>query len=313
MLPHHLDKILKFRQIHVSMGIGDIEYVRNPANNRIQPIKQTIPHPPPFISFFSPGPVTPSIQLPTILFPVKQRMFNLEKTPATSNEVSPEHIHACMYLAHAERINAGTDRLYHVALRMAAHGNVSMLLTRISKHPETAHIAKFHEDRASFGEGYKTLLSEGFAGLALCALYRNSIPQLVSYASAAGEWGGVGIVSMLRMVAALSDNGDAVHLLTKSVIMPMVFHDKELYSFECEFFGPNELAAKMANRTVPFVPPGKISRTRFVDGEFLEHVCAVCGKECKNLCIGCKRVYYCGKECQVAAWKGGHKRVCCGK
>ena len=27
-------------------------------------------------------------------------------------------------------------------------------------------------------------------------------------------------------------------------------------------------------------------------------------------CAGCSKALYCGKECQVAAWKGGHKAAC---
>jgi hypothetical protein len=42
-----------------------------------------------------------------------------------------------------------------------------------------------------------------------------------------------------------------------------------------------------------------------------EAVCAQCGKGGKLLkCSACKSVAYCGKECQAAAWKGGHKKKC---
>ena len=43
--------------------------------------------------------------------------------------------------------------------------------------------------------------------------------------------------------------------------------------------------------------------------------CSECKKECGErllTCAQCKRAHYCGKACQVRAWRSGHKRVCCG-
>ena len=43
---------------------------------------------------------------------------------------------------------------------------------------------------------------------------------------------------------------------------------------------------------------------------------AMCaGPQCKRkhdlkLCVGCRSVAYCGRDCQKAAWKGGHKQEC---
>lgn len=41
--------------------------------------------------------------------------------------------------------------------------------------------------------------------------------------------------------------------------------------------------------------------------------CAVCGKPSSAQCGRCKTVHYCGRDCQVAHWKGGHKRACAGE
>jgi hypothetical protein len=43
----------------------------------------------------------------------------------------------------------------------------------------------------------------------------------------------------------------------------------------------------------------------------LKDSCAHCGKQGDDLkrCVTCKKVWYCGKECQQAGWKG-HKRAC---
>lgn len=41
--------------------------------------------------------------------------------------------------------------------------------------------------------------------------------------------------------------------------------------------------------------------------------CAYCGVAAANLkaCTRCRRVVYCGRDCQVAHWKAGHKKGCC--
>jgi len=47
-----------------------------------------------------------------------------------------------------------------------------------------------------------------------------------------------------------------------------------------------------------------------------EAACAHCGARPSRgdkpfkCCSGCRAVFYCGSDCQKAAWKGGHKRVC---
>lgn len=38
--------------------------------------------------------------------------------------------------------------------------------------------------------------------------------------------------------------------------------------------------------------------------------CIVCMDDAEMLCSQCKSVRYCSKECQMKAWKGGHKRRC---
>jgi hypothetical protein len=59
----------------------------------------------------------------------------------------------------------------------------------------------------------------------------------------------------------------------------------------------------------------KTVRTHIVDGKILDRVCAACGvwegivKNKFARCSGCKMVYYCGKQCQLAHWKA-HKSLC---
>lgn len=41
-------------------------------------------------------------------------------------------------------------------------------------------------------------------------------------------------------------------------------------------------------------------------------MCSHCGsaREGLQLCGGCRSLWFCGKECLAAAWKGGHKQEC---
>ncbi|KAH7325759.1 hypothetical protein B0I35DRAFT_118151 [Stachybotrys elegans] len=47
-------------------------------------------------------------------------------------------------------------------------------------------------------------------------------------------------------------------------------------------------------------------------GDVSDSTCAGCGGEGTSRCLGCGVVRYCGKECQVAGWTGGHKGECKG-
>ena len=320
MEEHHSDLIQSFKHINDRLGINNIEFIKNHQTNTYQPIKNpptAIPPGSPSICFYAKPPVTPSPFLHMILAPVSARLAQLETIPAGADDFSPNHVGACMSIAHAERINSSyssAQGYYETALRMLAHGNVTMALNRVLKQTKKIHMVFFHDDDLSHaGNGGKTTIAEAFAGLALCALYRNSTPQFVSFASAAGSWGGVGIVATLRMVAALQKNYAAVWNVSKNVMMPMLFKNKELYSIECELFGPSDLAEGLDTRPAPVLPPGAPSkRSRFVDGEFVsaDHICSVCGAKGLMLCSWCRKVYYCGKECQIAGWKEHKKNGC---
>ena len=69
-----------------------------------------------------------------------------------------------------------------------------------------------------------------------------------------------------------------------------------------EFVG-NLLRQEMApfsglDRTTPFCP-------RQWDPSLKEPECAFCHSKAKDLkrCFGCKKVFYCGKQCQTQHWK----------
>ena len=73
---------------------------------------------------------------------------------------------------------------------------------------------------------------------------------------------------------------------------------------------------RIEDRNARRIPtPAMSTRTKVVDGRFAERLCAGCAvwqSDTENKlerCSGCKRVYYCGRECQRKDW-AVHKLVC---
>jgi hypothetical protein len=80
---------------------------------------------------------------------------------------------------------------------------------------------------------------------------------------------------------------------------------------------PEEPAEKQKKKTT-----GSPGRYQWVDGSLRDEPeprkkapptaasCEVCGSKAELKCGGCHCVYYCTKQCQLQAWKGGHKALC---
>jgi len=74
-------------------------------------------------------------------------------------------------------------------------------------------------------------------------------------------------------------------------------------------------AAKKEDQLPPQKPPKQPPQKK---GEAIKTVsgCAYCGvsevQHRLNICTGCRAVRYCGRACQSAHWKDGHKGACSG-
>ena len=76
---------------------------------------------------------------------------------------------------------------------------------------------------------------------------------------------------------------------------------------------PYELAATAASLQERFDGKYGVIRARFKGMSFVEKLCKVCGKgangERLRCCSKCRKIYYCGKECQHKDW-ASHKPAC---
>lgn len=58
---------------------------------------------------------------------------------------------------------------------------------------------------------------------------------------------------------------------------------------------------------------GQIIRYYDINWVIKQAECKVCGEPTRRRCKGCKKVWYCGKECQINDWKSTHRKQCYSK
>jgi len=58
------------------------------------------------------------------------------------------------------------------------------------------------------------------------------------------------------------------------------------------------------------ISKGKAPGDKAAAGVIIREVEAKALKEGSNICAKCKKVHYCGKDCQRKDWKSGHKEIC---
>ncbi len=185
-------------------------------------------------------------------------------------------------------------------------------------------------------------ISRIFAGMAVCELMgARSTEKYRSFSSAAIYWAAgraLELACCLRVfpyvIATRLQQDDAeerdIHNLldmtfevTANVLLPLILElgRRDMFDQELQislYSNSPECRAVCERVAVEFNQPNgptAINCTNFslVRGRFIERVCAKCsmhdsGKDFK-LCSTCRRVFYCGKKCQIAHWKE-HKTVC---
>ena len=55
----------------------------------------------------------------------------------------------------------------------------------------------------------------------------------------------------------------------------------------------------------PYVEIDEVNQNHTETGE-----CCICGTKTNMKCKGCKKTYYCSRECQKIDWNNGHKHTC---
>jgi hypothetical protein len=118
-------------------------------------------------------------------------------------------------------------------------------------------------------------------------------------------------------------------IVTEMVLLPFYIRSTDpalrvLYERELAIWGPklgarlNRLPSQLVTTSQllagRFAGRSAVVRAKYVGDCFVEKICAVCGKglrgEKLSRCGGCSKVYYCGRDCQVADW-GRHKGSGC--
>lgn len=269
---------------------------------------------------------------------MRPRLEQLIVTPSSPGEFASGQMRACESLGHEARIKASVERepirrakllqraafMYEAGLRMVGHATVLSMLNRIARHPDEVYLVRVVADMNNLSLCMKRFISSSFAGMALCALYRDDFARFGSFSSLTVGWdtvGGVLLLNAIRVVAMLGGQLDMYLFVTRNVLMPYLVRTGRPAIFEEELrtcipdnlIGETrDVVSALATRFGKDMPTeGIFIRTSIINGRIVERVCAVCGAINVKLrhCARCKSIYYCGKECQVKHW-GVHRAVC---
>jgi hypothetical protein len=130
-------------------------------------------------------------------------------------------------------------------------------------------------------------------------------------------------VNCARIVAAVLDQTSMVLGITEAALLPFYLRTgrKELYAKELGLWKPSvaeefkalpkELLTMSQYMHRRFEGRHCVVKAPFGDVRQIQKMCTVCSAysaEAK-FCVRCKKVYYCGRECQKADWSE-HKAVC---
>jgi hypothetical protein len=175
------------------------------------------------------------------------------------------------------------------------------------------------------------LVAECFAGLAIVSYHQGMTCQSIGFAtvSLSKHPCALPFVNCVRLFALARHDLTMVLMLTEMVILPYYLRStdpsvRKLYDTELSVWDPcirarlEQLPAQLVATSVSmakrFAGHCGVVRAKFIDDRFVEKICAVCGKGGKlSRCGLCGKVYYCGKDCQLAGWKAHKRAGCSGK
>jgi hypothetical protein len=195
------------------------------------------------------------------------------------------------------------------------------------RHPDEVYIVRIRgESEEHMSKYLRRFICSSFAGLAICALYRNDFPRFGSFASLTIGWddvGGIHALSVIRVIAMLDNRLEMFLFVTRNVLLPYLARTGREAILEKELLTcvPHNMVdhtrttvMNLANCIDGRIAPNETHvRTLIHDGSVVEKVCTVCSVGSSDVklrhCSVCKSIYYCSKKCQAAHWPI-HKQHC---
>ena len=131
---------------------------------------------------------------------------------------------------------------YENAIRLSGDDSAVKILNLIGSRPDTVMFCSTDCEVSSLlPEPVRMIVSEAFAGLALCAMHEGRVIQSVGYGTAAlfKHHGALPMVNCSRLVAAVRRDVRAVLYLTEMVVIPFYLQTKNdaLYQREIDLWG----------------------------------------------------------------------------
>jgi hypothetical protein len=232
--------------------------------------------------------------------------------------------------------------IYEGVILSLCHSSLNESVLDVRKNPKKAIIFQPFEGLDTFTADARRLISHCFAGMAICVLVGElSVVKYISLSSEAvcmEATHPLELACTLRMLPLLmcftgagtiiTEAGKAYYMfreVSAKMLLPLMLRmgRQDLFDTELGLCEPEhraecaEFAASIVRRiAVRLSSPAPLVtvHTYVKNGKIIERNCAACGvwdRTGKNhlRCAGCKLVYYCGKECQVAHW-AAHKVDC---
>jgi hypothetical protein len=218
-------------------------------------------------------------------------------------------------------------RIYHRLALAYNHVDPSGMYNAILKDPSKVILRFFPDEQTT--PFVLRRLSHIFAGMAVCELLGQERPfaKYLSLASLAVGFGGLRALELACVLRTLpqmlacywSDRSDGPHLfdlgqhVTERVLLPLMVQQGRRDLFAVELDLVQRVFGESRRRDCKRFAVDIIGRgPQAESGCMLDDMrkCAACGTVAGDLrCARCRKVFYCGKECQRAHWRE-HKADC---
>jgi hypothetical protein len=229
--------------------------------------------------------------------------------------------------------------VYEGIILALCHSSLTFVVKAVRKGSKQATLFQPFAEMESFSADSRRLISNCFAGMAICSLIGEGCPiKFVSLVSAAvfhEVAHSLELACMLRLLPLLMVLSNPLidalttlnihRIVTEKIMLPLMLHRgrRDFFAVEmglieadrrkecCDF--AEVIVKRIHSRQLSPLPITAV-RTHIIDGKIIERNCAACGEwdrtgNTYSRCSGCMLVYYCCKACQLAHWKE-HKVMC---